>query len=118
MSKKLKRNIIWLVKDPGNTENPELIPYMSSGFIPARLIYDAVSILKELDNPQSELSEQEQIDYLMDLVIKIYGNQFNREDILDRLHAPEFVPSLKEQVQFAAQGYQSDETKKYLESIS
>ncbi|TDM15698.1 phage tail assembly chaperone G [Macrococcus bovicus] len=115
---KLKRNVIWLVKDAENKETPELIPYMTPGFIPFSLMYESVDLMEKIEDPNSGMSQKQQVDEIIDLVIRIFNHQFNRDDILQRLHSPDAINTLKEQVQFVAQGYQSDETKKYLESLN
>ena len=113
----MKRNVLKLVKDPSNTDNPELIPYITPGFIPFSLVYESLEVLEELDNPDNKKSSKEQMDTVMDLVVRIYGNQFKRDDLLQRLHSPDAMNTLKAQIQFVAQGVQDDETKNFLESM-
>ena len=36
-------------------------------------------------------SAQENIDQMLDMVVDIYNNQFTKDDLLDRLHAPDAV---------------------------
>ncbi|WP_412177911.1 phage tail assembly chaperone G [Priestia flexa] len=44
----------------------------------------------------------------------MYKDKFTREELIDGLHAPEAVETLQNQILFVAQGYQTDETKKFL----
>jgi hypothetical protein len=56
------------------------------------------------------------IDQMLDMVVDIYNNQFTKDDLLDRLHAPDAVEELQQQIQFIAQG-QMDEAKISLISL-
>lgn len=51
---------------------------------------------------------------MLDMVVDIYNNQFTKDDLLDRLHAPDAVEELQQQIQFIAQGQMDEERKKQL----
>lgn len=120
MSNKLKRNYIRLVENP-NAEEIKLETYLTPHFIPLDVLYEAVDIMADLekaDTGEVELSFKEQIDKLIDVVVKIYGKQFTAKDVKERLHAPDAIDTLRKQVEFIANGQQDEETKKFIQSIS
>ena len=113
MSNKLKRNYIRLVENP-EAEEIKLETYLTPHFIPLDVLYESVDIMAELEkaeNGEVELSFKEQLDKLIDVVVKIYGKQFTAKDIRNRLHAPDALETLQKQVQFIANGQQDEETK-------
>lgn len=71
---------------------------------------------------QTKTLAQENIDQMLDMVVDIYNNQFTKDDLLDRLHAPDAVEELQQQIQFIAQGQMDEERKatseNHLNSIS
>ncbi|WP_145436942.1 phage tail assembly chaperone G [Staphylococcus hominis] len=120
MSNKLKRNYIRLVENP-KAEEIKLETYLTPHFIPLDTLYEAVDIMTELEkaeNGEVEIPFREQIDKLIDVVVKIYGNQFTAKDLRTRLHAPDAITTLQKQVEFIANGQQDEETKKFIQSIS
>ena len=120
MASKLKRNYINLVEDP-NAEEIKLETFLTPHFIPLDTLYEATDIMAELEDierGEKEMSFREQIDKLIDVVVKIYNNQFTKKDVRTRLHAPDAVEALQKQVEFIANGQQDDETKKFVESMS
>ena len=54
---------------------------------------------------------------MLDMVVDIYNNQFTKDDLLDRLHAPDAVEELQGQIEFIAQGQMDEERKKELARI-
>ncbi|GGG87689.1 phage protein [Staphylococcus petrasii] len=120
MSNKLKRNYIRLVENP-NAEEIKLETYLTPHFIPLDVLYEAVDIMADLEKAETgevEMSFKEQIDKLIDVVVKIYGKQFTAKDVKERLHAPDAIDTLRKQVEFIANGQQDEETKKFIQSIS
>lgn len=120
MSNKLKRNYIRLVENP-EAEEIKLETYLTPHFIPLDVLYEATDVMSELEqaeNGEIELSFKDQLDRLIDVVVKIYGGQFAAKDIRTRLHAPDAIPTLQKQVEFIANGQQDEETKKFIQSIS
>lgn len=113
----LKRNMIELVKNPEEAAagaEVEVDRYWTPPFIPFKKIRDAVQLQVELE--KEEMSELEMIDRLADFVANdIYGGQFTKDDIFNRMHAPDAATELQDQVLFVAQGQQTDSTKKFLE---
>ncbi|TGE14303.1 phage tail assembly chaperone G, partial [Staphylococcus petrasii] len=108
MSNKLKRNYIRLVENP-NAEEIKLETYLTPHFIPLDVLYEAVDIMADLEKAETgevEMSFKEQIDKLIDVVVKIYGKQFTAKDVKERLHAPDAIDTLRKQVEFIANGQQ------------
>ncbi|UXV34489.1 hypothetical protein MUA90_10720 [Staphylococcus sp. IVB6181] len=117
---KLKRNYIQLVENP-NAEEIKMETYLTPHFIPLDVLYEATDIMVELekvDSGEVEMSFGEQLDKLIDAVVKIYGKQFTKKDVKQRLHAPDAIETLQKQVEFIANGQQDEETKKFIQSIS
>lgn len=115
----LKRNYIKLINNPEKVQNdnaePQFETFITPHFIPFRLIYSSMDALATADDPNT--SESEALDELMNMVTEIYNNQFNREDILDRLHSPDALEELRGQVEFVAQGKMEEERKKELKAL-
>src|SRR5690625_910725 len=114
---KLKRTYIELVKNPEEVlkgGEVELEKYWTPAFIPFSIVRDSLGLQSELES--GELSELDIMDKLVDFVANnIYGGQFTKDDIYNRLHAPNAIEELQNQILFVAQGQQSDSTKKFLE---
>ena len=114
-----KRNFIKLtqIDKKGNAVtysegNAKFDTYITPTQIPFRKIYDA-SDLMDGESDEST-SVKENIDQMLDMVVDIYNNQFTKDDLLDRLHAPDAVEELQQQIQFIAQGQMDEERKKQL----
>ncbi|MCJ0932547.1 hypothetical protein MST22_15475 [Virgibacillus halodenitrificans] len=112
----LKRNMIELIKNPEEVMNGgevELQKYWTPAFIPFSKVRDAISLQTELD--EGELTELDMMDKLADFIANdIYGKQFTKDDLYNRLHAPDAIDSMQQQVMFVAQGNQSEATKNFL----
>lgn len=113
-----KRNFIKLVKvdKKGNLEtdtegNPKYDTFLTPTQIPFRKIYDAADLM---DTQEETKSTKENMDEMLDMVVDIYNKQFTKNDLLDRLHAPDAVEELQQQIEFIAQGQLDDERKKEL----
>lgn len=114
-----KRNFIKLTqindkKEPitDSEGNPKHDTYLTPTQIPFRKIYDAADLMDGASNETA--SAQQNMDQMLDMVVDIYGNQFSKDDLLDRLHAPDAVEELQQQIEFIAQGQMDDERKKEL----
>lgn len=114
-----KRNFIKLVQvdKKGNavtdTEgNAKYDTFITPTQIPFRKIYDAADLMDGASDENT--SAQENIDQMLDMVVDIYNNQFTKDDLLDRLHSPDAVEELQQQIQFIAQGQMDEERKKQL----
>ncbi|MGN5882749.1 phage tail assembly chaperone G [Staphylococcus simulans] len=117
---KLKRNYIQLVENP-KAEEIKMETFLTPHFIPLDVLYEATDIMAELEQVETgevEMSFKEQLDKLIDVVVKIYGKQFTAKDVKARLHAPDAIQALQRQVEFIANGQQDEETKKFIQSIS
>ncbi|WP_078597113.1 phage tail assembly chaperone G [Evansella clarkii] len=113
----LKRNMIELLKNPEEVANggePELQKYWTPPFIPFSKVRQALQLQADMTKDE-EASELQMMEMLAEFVAKeIYDNQFTVEELYDRLHAPDALEALQNQLMFVAQGDQSDETKKFL----
>lgn len=129
MAKKLKRNYIQLVEGKKDDGTPIIETYLTPHHIPLDIWYEAVDVMEDLEKMEEENAEAEdpksmsvlmkaQMDMLMDVVLKIYGKQFDKKKLRAGLHAPSVIEDLTQQVQFIAAGQQDDETKKFVESLS
>jgi hypothetical protein len=114
----LKRNMIELVANPDEVVGggePELKKYWTPPFIPLSVVREAMEMQKEL-NDEAVDNELQLVDRMIEFVAnRIYNGQFTADDIYNRLHAPNAVKTLQEQIMFITQGNQTDETKKFLE---
>lgn len=132
MSNKLKRNYIQLVEGENDKGEPILETYLTPHFITADIWYESIDVMDELEQMESKQGEEDedgnkksmasmmkdQMDMLMDIVVKIYGKQFTKKDLRRKLHAPNMIGDLQAQVQFIAMGQQDEATKKFVESKS
>jgi len=113
----LKRNMIELIKNIDEVEKggePVMEKFWTPLFIPFSKVRDALQMQMEIEN-NKKLTELDTMDKLSEFVAKdIYNNQFTKEDLYTRLHAPDAVNALQSQLMFVAQGDQTDETKKFL----
>lgn len=113
----LKRNMIELVKNPEAVikgEEPEVEKVWTPAFIPLKVARDAIQLINDIE-VDIDKSESDKFDMLVDFVAnKIFGGKITKDDLYNRLHAPGAKNVLWEQVFFAAQGQQSDETKNFL----
>lgn len=114
-----KRNFIKLVQVDKKGEpvtdaegNPKYDTFITPTQIPFRKIYDAADLMD--GDTEQQQSTQENIDQMLDMVVDIYNKQFTKNDLLDRLHAPDAVDELQQQIQFIAQGQMDEERKKQL----
>lgn len=114
----LKRNRIELFKEMKDDE-PVMESFLTSPFMPMSVILEANDMLakhegKELGTMKAQ-EMREFLDDMADFVAKrVYNNQFTKQDIFDRLHSPDAISELQQQIAFVALGIQSNETKKFL----
>ena len=111
----LKRNMIELVKNPEEVlrgGEVEMERYWTPPFIPFAKVREAMQLAGEME--KGKLSEIEMIDKLADFIVDVYGKQFTKEDVYNRIHGPDAVQVLQENIFFVAQGKESSETKKFL----
>ncbi|MDC7770335.1 hypothetical protein POL88_15515 [Priestia megaterium] len=112
----LKRNVIELIKEI--SEDGEILKsekYLTPVFIPLSVVYQAMDLTSDMQDA-SAANERELIDRFVDFIVHdIYKDKFTKEELINGLHAPDAMETLRDQIRFVAQGYQSDETKKFLE---
>lgn len=114
-----KRNFIKLIQvdKKGNAVtdsegNPKYDTFITPTQIPFRKIYDAANLMDGASDENT--SAQENIEQMLDMVVDIYNKQFTKDDLLDRLHAPDAVEELQGQIEFIAQGQLDEERQKKL----
>lgn len=117
----LKRNMIELVKNPEEANKGgeiEIERFWTPIHLPLSVMYEAVDLSEELskiENGKSDKSFKDALDLMMDFIAnKAYGKQFTKKDLLNKLHAPDAITTLQEQIMFIAQGQQSEQTKNFL----
>jgi hypothetical protein len=118
----LKRSFITLIDLDAQGEILET-PLLTPKFLPARVVREAMELSILIDEIDEETGENKhnQVD-ILDMMLDFVANKIYKDsgitvdDLLDRVHAPDLVNQLQEQVAFVASGQQSDETKKFLAS--
>lgn len=136
MANKLKRNYIQLVNNPKEIQEkgaePQFDTFLTPHFIPTSLWYETLDVMEEMEEMENKANKdlkagkpvnqnklmRDQMQLLQDVTVKIYGNQFNKEQLMDGLHAPNIIEELGEQVAFIARGQQNEASKKFVESKS
>ncbi|HDD7339305.1 TPA: hypothetical protein P1U96_002379 [Staphylococcus aureus] len=113
---KLKRNIIQLIEDPKATEI-KLQTFLTPHFIPFSMVYESIDLIDDIENEEVKMKPKEMADKLMDMVVRIYDNQFTIQDLKERLHAPDGMRALQEQVVFITQGQQTEETRNFIQNM-
>lgn len=111
----LKRNMIELVKNPEEAlrgGEVEMEKFWTPPFIPFSKVREAMQLASEME--KGKLTETEMIDRLIDFIVDVYGKQFTKEDVYNRIHGPDAVQVLQENIIFVAQGNESSSTKKFL----
>lgn len=115
----LKRNMIELVKNPDEAKNGaeiEVEKVWTPPFIPLDVTYEAMDLMEKIDEGEQDMSSKELFDMMLEFVgNKIYAGKLSEDDLRKRLHAPDAVGALQDQILFIAQGQQTDGTKKFLE---
>lgn len=109
----LKRHTIELVKE---VKEGEVITetYLTPVFIPFSEVYEATDLMDDVTKNEKKKSDKQIMEEMIDFVVRIYGNQFTKEDIQKGLHGPGGNGVLFDQVLFVAQGKENNETKKFL----
>lgn len=136
MANKLKRNIIQLVNNGKEVQEknaePKFDTFLTPHFIPASLWYETLDVMEEVEELEIKANKdlkdgkdvsstklmREQMRILIDAVVKIYGNQFTKDQLIEGFHAPNIIEDLQVQVAFIARGQQDEATKKLVESKS
>src|SRR5699024_9575884 len=96
-------------------EEVEVEMIWTPAFISLDVTYEAMDLMDKLEADE-EMSGKEVLDLLLDFVgNKMYNGQVTVDDLRKRLHAPDAIKTLQEQVLFIAQGQQTDATKSFLE---
>lgn len=117
----LKRNMIELVKNPDEANKGgeiETERFWTPVHIPLKVMYEALDLSEEMagiESGESDKSFRDAMDLMMDFIAnKAYNGQFTKDDLLNRLHAPDAINTLQEQIGFIASGETSESTKNFL----
>lgn len=112
--------MIELVKNPEEVAKGgevEMEKYWTPPFLPLTVTYEAIDLMESVEKEEENgnVSPRHFLELMMDFVAnKAYGGQFTKEDLQNRLHAPDAIEALQSQVLFISQGQQSDATKNFL----
>lgn len=108
----LKRSRLTLVTEVKEGEIIEKT-FLTPPFLPMSVMYEGLDAADAIE--KGELSEREKIEKMSIFVADtLYKGQFTFEELTDGLHGPDAIKTLQEQLIFATNGYQSDETKNFL----
>lgn len=111
----LKRNMIELVKE---VKEGELVTekYLTPLFVPLEVTYEALDLMTELNEMGDDISKERKFREKAEIFIadKLYNGQFTKEELRKGLHGPESGDEIANQILFAARGFQTQATKKYL----
>ncbi|WP_239745197.1 hypothetical protein [Mammaliicoccus sp. F-M27] len=109
----MKRNFIRLVKEVDEKGEIKYDTYITPAFIPFNLVYEATDVMSGLEDK----SEKENMDIMLDMIVKIYNKQFTAKDLRNGLHAPDATETLQQQIEFIASGAMDDARKKELAKL-
>src|SRR5699024_10114436 len=117
----LKRNMIELVKNPVEANKGgeiETERFWTPVHMTLKGMYEALDLYEEMANIESSKAKKSfryAMDLMMDFIAnKAYNGQFTKDDLLERLHAPDARNTLQEQIGFIASGETSESTKNFL----
>src|SRR5699024_7767934 len=118
----LKRNIIELLKNPEEANKGgeiETERFWTTAHTPLTVMNEAVDLSEKkakIESGKSKKSFRDAMDLMMDFIAnKAYNGQFTKDDLVERLHAPDAINILQEQIGFIASGEQSGGTRDFLE---
>jgi hypothetical protein len=98
-------------------ENGELntFPIFTPDFIPFKTVISATKLMGEIQKLEDGEKELQMLEKMIAFVADdIYQGKITREDIENKLHAPDALETLKEQIAFVSQGYQTKEAKEFV----
>mgnify|MGYP001096280263 CR=1 FL=1 len=117
---KLKQTYIELITGVTEDGGVTVEKYFTPPFIPFRVLMESQKLNIELKKAKKdELTDEEMgieltermLDFLVD---RVYQNKFTKDQLLDGLHSPDAMAVITEQIEFLAEGKQSDEVKKFM----
>lgn len=106
-------NYIKLVTEVKENGEVETKTYLTQGFIPFRLLYEATDIMAGLE----EKSEMEAMEIMLDFVVRIYNGQFTKDELLDGLESGKAVEEIQSQIEFIASGEVAKEKQAELKKL-
>lgn len=107
--------MIELVKNPDEVlkgGEVEIEKYWTPAFIPFKKVREALQLSQEME--KNDTSELDAVDKLADFIVDVYGNQFTKDDLFDRIHGPDAIQVMQENLVFVANGAQGESTKAFL----
>lgn len=108
----MKRNYIKLIKEIKDGE-AQYNTFVTPAFISFSKLYSALDVMSSIES-DTEVSEKESFDMMIDMVVDIYDGQFNRDELINGLHAPDALTELQTQIEWVAQGQMDEQRKKEL----
>ena len=110
----MKNNSIELITGFSDTGEPlRTETFLTRSTIKLVMVYECVSFLALL----KETPDTHQVQEMIDLVTRIYDNQFTKNQLIDGLPSHKAVPELYQQIVFIASGNQiTDEVKDTVKS--
>src|SRR5699024_5251398 len=94
----IKRNIIEIVKNTQEMKKGgevEIERFWTPVHIPLKVMYEALDLSEEMANIESGKSKKsfrDAMDLMMDFIAnKAYNGQFTKDDLVERLHAPDAI---------------------------
>lgn len=109
----MNKNFIKLVTGVKEDGTLETKTYLTQGFIPFRLLYEATDIMGGLE----EKSEMEAMEVMLDFVVRIYDGQFTKDELLDGLESGKAVEEIQKQIEFIASGEVAKEKQAELKKL-
>lgn len=113
--------MIELIKNPEEANKGgeiEVERFWTPVHIPLKVMYEAVDLSEEMakiEEGKSKKTFKDALDLMMDFIAnRAYNNQFTKDDLIERLHAPDAINTLQDQIAFIASGQISDDTKNFL----
>lgn len=110
----LKRHYILFTEQKENGEY-ETRPIFTPEFIPFKTVIAATKMSAEIQKVEDSGQELMMLEKMIDFVANdIYQGRITKDDIIEKLHAPDALETLKEQIAFVSQGYQTKEQKEFV----
>ena len=117
MSNNLKKHYLPLYERNTNGEW-ELKPVFTPDFIPFKTVITATKMAAKMQKDTTGEKEIEMLEEMMSFVAnEIYQGKITTQDLVDKLYAPDAIETLKEQIAFVSQGYQTKEAKEFVKNF-
>lgn len=112
----LKKHYLPLYEQNANGEW-ELKPVFTPDFIPFKTVISATKMAAQMQKDTTGEKEIEMLGEMMSFVANdIYQGKITTQDLEEKLYAPDAIETLKEQIAFVSQGYQTKEAKEFVKN--